>query len=286
MNLTEKIHLLKIDFEIAIAPGKSLPRFVNVLVIFGERITLVDTGVKGSQEKIFDYIRQFKRDVSDIGSIILSHSHPDHIGSAHAIKKLTNCEIFSHENEADWIEDIDLQNKLRPVPGFYNLVDQSVRIDGKLHSGQELKVAEDITLEIVHAPGHSKGSLNIMFKESGILFTADSIPLKNDIPNYDNFPDLKRSLNNIKENNRYKTLLTSWTPPLTDKTESKKLISEGENYILKIDEAVKEIYVGNESEPLSFCRKTIEKLGLPPFLVTPVVERAFRSHLVTDPYMC
>jgi len=118
-----------------------------------------------------------------------------------------------------------------------------------------------------------------MFKEDRILFTADSIPLKNDIPNYDNYPDLMKSLKAIKENSHYRSLITLWTPPLTYLSEIKKLISNGEEYMIKIDQTVKEIYTGNEPEPFIFCKKTIEKLGLPPFLVTPVVDQAFRGHL-------
>jgi len=51
--------------------------------------------------------------------------------------------------------------------------------------------------------------------------------------------------------------------------------------MMKIDRTVKEFYQGDESEPLLFCRKTIEKLGLPPFLASPLTDRAFRSHLST-----
>lgn len=279
MKLTEKIHLLKIDFEIALSPEKKLQRFVNIIIIFGDKITLIDTGVKGSEEKIFSYIKQNNRDISDIQTIILSHSHPDHIGSAAKIKEITCCKILAHKSETDWIENINLQNKERPVPGFHTLADRPVKIDGVLETGQELKAAEDVTLKIIHTPGHSKGSLNILFKEDRILFTADSIPLKNDIPNYDNYPDLMESLNVIKENNNYNILLTSWTPPLTDSPKIKKLISEGEEYMMKIDRTVKQIYTGDEGEPLMFCRRTIEKLGLPPFLAMPIADKAFRSHL-------
>jgi len=280
MKLTEKIHILRVDFEIAISPEKKLVRFVNVILIFGDKITLIDTGVKGSEEKLFAYIEQNNRNISDIETVILSHSHPDHIGSANKIKELTNCEILAHESEAGWIENIDVQNRERPVPGFYNLVDHPVIIDGMLEAGQELKVANDVTLLIIHAPGHSKGSVNILFKEDRIFFTADSIPLKSDIPNYDNYFDLIKSLKVIKGNAQYNILLTSWTPPLTTKAEIDKVILDGEEYIMKIDNAVKETYMGDEAEPFVFCRRTIEKLGLPPFLVTPVVDKAFRSHLM------
>lgn len=278
MQLTERIHLVKIDFEIAISPEKKLPRFVNVLVIFGDRITLVDTGVKGSEQKIFEYIKQNNRDFSEIGSVILSHSHPDHIGNAAKIKELTGCGIFAHQAEKEWIENIELQNKQRPVPGFFNLVDTPVHIDEYLQAGQEIKADDGITMKIIHSPGHSKGSVNILFKEDRILFTADSVPLKNDIPNYDNYCDLMHSLESIRNNNDYDTLLTSWTPPLKDKNQISAILSEGEDYMKKIDVVVKEFYTDNNLETIDSCKHAVEKLGLPLFLVNPIVDQAFRSH--------
>ena len=279
MKLTDKVHLLKVDFEIILGPELRLPRFVNVLMIFGDMITVIDTGIKGSEGKIFAYIEDYGRKYSKIASIILSHSHPDHIGSAAKIKELTGCEVLAHRDEVGWIEDIETQNCDRPVPGFFNLVDRPVKVDRFLSDGQILKTDGDVTLKIIHSPGHSKGSLNILFVEDEILFTADSIPLKNDIPNYDDYSSLVKSLGRIGENNDYNMLLTSWTPPLTNAAEMRNLISEGRDYMSRLDEAVKKSYIGKESEPLSFCRSAVRLLGLPPFHVNPVVDRAFRSHL-------
>lgn len=276
MKLTEKIHLLKIDFEIAISPDKKMPRFVNVLLIFGDKIILIDSGVKGSEEKIRQYIEAQNRDFAEIDRLILSHSHPDHIGSAARIKELTGCTIMAHEAEKGWIENIELQNQQRPVPGFFNLVDRSVEIDEFISEGQKLTICDDVTLKFMHSPGHSKGSLNIEFAEDQMLFTADSIPLKNDIPNYDNFQDLMNSLEKISQAD-FNVLVSSWTAPLTDKAEIEQLIGEGRNYMLAIDSVVKECY-GDEKNPDS-CKMAVGKLGLPPFLANPIVDRAFRSHL-------
>ncbi len=250
MRLTEKIHLLKLDFEIILSPQQKVDRFVNSIIIFGDKITLIDTGVKGSETKIFDYIKANKREISEIDTVILSHSHPDHIGSAAMIKETTGCEILAHEGEKNWIENIENQVKERPVPGFFNLVDRSVKIDKFLKHGQEIKADEDVTLKIIHSPGHSKGSINILFKEDKILFTADSIPLANDIPNYDDYSKLMKSLNYIKTSKDYSVLLTSWTPPFTNRKEIDKVLLEGESYMKKLNEAVEKIYIGQESNPL------------------------------------
>jgi glyoxylase-like metal-dependent hydrolase (beta-lactamase superfamily II) len=279
MKITEKIHQIRIDFEIQISPERKIPRFVNVIVIFGDEITLIDTGVKQSEKQIFDYIVQNGRNISEIKNIILSHSHPDHIGSAADIKEITGCLILAHASEKEWIENIEIQNRERPVPGFFNLVSRPVKIDSFITDNLLLNPAVGITAKIMQAPGHSNGSLNVLFIEDRILFTADSIPLKNDIPNYASYRDLMNSLGRIKSMKDYDVILTSWTPALNSRSEIERIISEGEEYMMKIDSAVKEYYYSQTTDPLYSCRQVIEKLGLPPFLVTEVVNIAFLSHL-------
>ena len=278
MEITKKIHLLKIDFAVQIAPDKSLPRFVNSLIILGDSITIIDCGVKNSYKLIYDYIEKNNRKISDIKTLILSHAHPDHIGSAQKIKTDTGCNVIAHFFEKDWIENIDLQYKLRPVPGFYNLVDKSVKVDTLLVGVDDLTLDKDINISTINTPGHSKGSFSILFNEDKILFTADSLPLANDIPTYDNFKDLKESITLLKSVKNYKTLLSSWTAPLYDKNDIAKLFNDGENYLDKIDTAVKEYYSEKESNALDNCRKVINELGLPPVFIVPLVDRAFKTH--------
>ena len=208
--------------------------------------------------------------------MILSHSHPDHIGSAATIKELTSCKILAHEAEKEWIENIDIQNQQRPVPSFFSLVDRSVKIDEFLCDGQIIQISGGPALKIIHTPGHSKGSVNIEFLKEKIHFTADSVPLKNDIPNYDNYADLMRTLKMIEDSD-FKVLLSSWSAPLYDKKEIGILIDEGRNYMLKIDAIVKECYAGAYNSEA--CKMTVSKLGLPPFLATSLVDNAFKSHL-------
>lgn len=278
MQLTPNIHLLQIDFEIPIAHDKKLARFVNVIIILGDKIMLIDTGVKGSETKIAEYLKSIGRDLSEIDQIIISHSHPDHIGSAAQLKVLTGCNILAHKAEQRWIEHIETQNTERPVPGFFGLVDHSVIIDAFLENGDKIIIDNTLTLEIIHAPGHSAGSLNLLFCEKNILFTADSIPLKNDIPNYDNYNELRNSLNNIKKllpNCNY--LLTSWTPAIDNREQMIQLFTDGKTYMDKLNEVVLKNYATALPE-LENCKQTVEELGLPPFFANPIVDKAFRSH--------
>jgi glyoxylase-like metal-dependent hydrolase (beta-lactamase superfamily II) len=279
MKLTEHIHLLKHDFKISLGSGQAVPRFVNSVIVFGKDITLIDSGVKSSFENIIDYIRQQQRDPSEISKLILSHSHPDHIGSAMQIKELTGCKILSHEAEKDWMEDIGLQQKQRPVPGFLLLADKPVTLDGNLSHNQKLPAAEHVTLKILHAPGHSRGSLNILFMEDNMLFTADSIPIVNDIPNYENYTDLIQSLYAIRQHEDVTVLLSSWAPPERGRDKIRELLQNAESYLNRLDDSVHQHYFGTEASPLEFCSKVIRDLKLPDFYINPIVDKAFRTHL-------
>lgn len=279
LKISEKIHCLKIDFVVTINPEKQLDRFVNCIIIFGKKVTLIDTGVKGSTNFIFDYIEKNGRQRNEIETIIISHAHPDHIGSAAEIKELTQCKVLAHKGDREWIENIELQCQERPVPGFFNLVDRCTLIDVFVEDAERIQLDKDITIKIIHSPGHSKGSLNILFEEDKILFTADSIPVKNDIPNYDNFQDLVQSLNFIRHCQEYNILLTSWTTPLFTQAEVKKFLDEGYEYLALLDQTVKQYYIGKETEPLEFCKKVISQLRLSPIFIMPIVDKAFYSHL-------
>jgi hypothetical protein len=47
----------------------------------------------------------------------------------------------------------------------------------------------------------------------------------------------------------------------------------------RIDSAVKECYQINCENSLECCKAALDKLGLPPFMAMPIVDRAFKSHL-------
>ena len=279
MQITSKIHILQHPFEIHFPNGQRIPRFVNSLIVFGSDITLVDSGTKESMQSIFNYIEKQGRKVSDIKTLILSHSHPDHIGSAARIKELTHCRIMAHKAEKEWIENIDLQLKSRPVPGFYELTDRSVKIDSFLEDASVLELDAEIHSRVIHSPGHSAGSVNLFFIEDKILFTADSIPLKNDIPNYDNYKKLVESLEKIKDNGQFDILLSSWAPAIGKREDALAMIDEGSKYLELIDLVVKESYIGEENKPFEFCEKVIAALGMPAFFKNPICDRAFRTHL-------
>lgn len=278
MQVSPSVHILRHEFSVPAAPGKKLERFVYSILIFGETVTLIDSGVKGCHERIFDYVVRQGRNIDEIGCLILSHSHPDHIGSAGQIKKATGCKILAHEAERVWMEQIEVQNEERPVPGFFDLVDSSIKLDGFVENNQNLDLGRGLSLQCFHTPGHSKGSISLLMREEGVIFTGDCIPVEMDIPNYDNFHDLKKSLNFLKGFQDIKVMLSSWSDPVYDKMKMREIIEKGEDYLSRIDIVVKKYYLHRQAD-MSSCRNVIAELGLPSVFVIPMVHRAFLSHV-------
>ena len=53
MQMAPTIHALRHSFRVPIAPGIALDRFVYSYLVYGETITLIDTGVAGCEAQIF-----------------------------------------------------------------------------------------------------------------------------------------------------------------------------------------------------------------------------------------
>jgi len=279
MQLTPKIHFLKHQFKVEFNENNKIPCYANTIVIFGKGITLIDSGVKDSWKTIFNYIKIQGRKPEEIKKLILSHSHPEQIGSANKIKELTNCKVLAHIDEKEWFENIDKQYQQRPVPDFFEMVDKSVSIDQFIEHNQELELDDMINSKVFHRPGHSKGSINLYFLEDKILFTADSIPVKGNIPNYDNYLDLIDSLQRIKLQENKKILIGSTIEPIYGHYAIENMINVVEKYLKKLDTLVKINYTGGIEKILEHCSEVIKDIELPEYYIRPIVDRAFRTHL-------
>ena len=63
--------------------------FVNTFVIDVDGLTLIDTGVSSSVERIIAAVRALGRQPTEIKHILLTHCHADHTGSLQALKAVT-----------------------------------------------------------------------------------------------------------------------------------------------------------------------------------------------------
>ncbi len=273
MRITEHIHMLNLPFRVPVAPGIELERSVNVFLIAGDTgLCLVDAGTAGAEGAVFEYLRSLGRAPGEIGMLLLTHSHPDHMGAARAVCGAAGCTVAAHGAERDWIEDTEKQFRERPVPGFPSLVEGPVQVDRVLADGDRVDVG-GVTLEVIHTPGHSRGSVSLLVVEDGALIAGDAVPVPGDIPIYDDAAATVRSLERLRAVPKVGMLLSSWDVPRRGDGAARAL-EDGLAWVRRIHETV----TGVAAEGPEFVPAVMEALGLPVRAANPLVARTFLAH--------
>lgn len=280
MQITPAIHAIRHPFKIPVAPGIAIDRFVYSFILAGETITLIDTGVAGCENSIFDYIRTIDRDPDEISLVILTHSHPDHIGAAKAIREATGCSVMAHAAERAWIEDVDQQSRERPVPGFSSLVGGSVRLDHELEEGMVIDPdgSEACEIQVFHTPGHSAGSVSLLAQGEGALFCGDAVPVYGDLPVYDDARQSVRSIIRLQAIRGVRHLLCAWDEP-RDGEDGYHQMDRALAYLQKIHKTVVAASSDGTSDPMTVAGRTAAALGLPSQAVTPLLARTIEANI-------
>lgn len=234
MKISNTVHQLRIDFNIS----REISRYVYIYMIEGrEGKYLIDSGVKGCEKNIGEYIHKTGKSRQTINTLILTHSHPDHIGAAKAIKELYGCPVWSSQGERNWIEDIELQFKERPIPNFYGLVEGPVIIDRFLKHGDVIALEPGITLEVINSSGHSKESLSFYYREEGIMFMGDAVPVLGDIPIFEDSGSSLETLERLLKQKGVDLYCPAWDK-IYDSQEGISVLTAAEKYMRFLRSAI------------------------------------------------
>jgi glyoxylase-like metal-dependent hydrolase (beta-lactamase superfamily II) len=158
---------------------------VNTFLLDDDGLTLIDTGVPGSGQKIVQAIRELGRQPDEIRRILITHCHPDHAGGLAEVQALTSAPTYAHPLDAPDIQAGQVSRPVRPAPKLITrilyelLIRRSspryppARVDHELNGGDELPIAGG--LQVIHAPGHAAGQVVFFWpKHGGVLFAADT----------------------------------------------------------------------------------------------------------------
>jgi hydroxyacylglutathione hydrolase len=139
----------------------------NTYVLKGERLILVDPGLKRYVPDIINSMKEDGLNPEDIELIINTHSHPDHIdGNTYFVDN--NVKITMHEQAEKFLGSTG-----KEFFGMFGLDEPQYKADFYCNEG-ELNTS-GISLQIIHSPGHSPGSVCIYWQEKEVLISGDVV---------------------------------------------------------------------------------------------------------------
>jgi len=74
------------------------------LVVVDDGVVLVDTGLPGRSARIEQALHEARKTVGDVRTILLTHWHADHTGSAAALRRRSGARIVAHAIDAAVID--------------------------------------------------------------------------------------------------------------------------------------------------------------------------------------
>lgn len=167
---------------------------VNVYLIKGERLTLVDAGpkTKESWNLLQNQLAEFNIQMKDIEQIILTHDHPDHAGMLEFFPD--SVEVWGHPLNERWInpkeafirELEDFTKSLfekSGLPAAYLPYAADVKkmfkascyrsLTGHLYEGMTPPGLSD--WKVIETPGHAQSQIALFREKDGVLIGGDVV---------------------------------------------------------------------------------------------------------------
>lgn len=147
----------------------------SYLIVDGGPI-LIDTGFPGNCLRILRYLWSVGVGRTSLKAVVLTHSHFDHMGSAGRVAAATGAEVWAHYLDAPSIEGKIFDSGYGSVLGWSSRsISRLARtpVHRRLSEGDLIQCLG--SLEVIHTPGHTEGSICLYQAKKGILFAGNVV---------------------------------------------------------------------------------------------------------------
>lgn len=177
----------KIEVPVPVPP-------TNAWMVGEGEVTLVDCGPLWG-----DALERLRAPLSGrerVARLLVTHGHPDHHGAAAALVKAHGCAVNCHGFDARAVREFHAtlahryatwakaarengmpESVVAPMAHHYRALDGMGDDVGEVRSledGERIE-AGALTLEVIHLPGHTAGSVAFLARKERLLFSGDSV---------------------------------------------------------------------------------------------------------------
>lgn len=139
---------------------------------------------------------ELKAHALTVERFLITHGHMDHVYALAGVRERFPAPVSMHPLDAAWAF-----TDRNTMPPFYSEPPRSVPVDRALAEGQEWSDA-GFAYQVLHTPGHSRGSVCFYFDSIGWLFCGDVLFMdsvgRTDLPGGD-WATLQASLRRLME---------------------------------------------------------------------------------------
>lgn len=137
----------------------------NTILIDGKKRILIDPG----HYHLFAHVREGLSALgitpADVDLIIITHAHPDHMEAVRVFSD-SGTPIAMHTDEWDFVRSV--YRHYGEALGISEFTPHLLLREGDLQVG-------DVALDVIHAPGHSPGSICLYWPDRKALVTGDVV---------------------------------------------------------------------------------------------------------------
>lgn len=181
------------------------------LIDDGGDLTLIDSSLASAGKKILAQLAAANYTAAQVKRIMITHAHPDHIGSLKELFTATGAQVIASAEEAPVIEG-KVPGKLpdrATLPPIYRLIPLTPTLYPAVPVGRIVKDGDVLDnvfggLRVVATPGHAPGQIAFYQPEKKLIITGDTLmhmfglrlPMVMATPD---MPEAKRSIRKLCE---------------------------------------------------------------------------------------